>query len=97
MSLPILPLGHHSRVSDAQNPTILPESAEFFEAMRHGPASVADIAKSTGADKADVEATLEDFQRRQLVEYDDEASTDKTPRYRLSQLGRNTQAARWPE
>lgn len=83
-------------MSDTTEPTILAETQEFFEPMRHGPASIADIAKSTDADKADVEATLEDFRRRQLVEVDEAASTDKTPRCRLSQLGRNTVQARWP-
>lgn len=58
--------------------------------------SVADLAKATGAEAADVEVALEDWRQRQLVEVDDDASTPKTPRWRLTQLGRNQHDARFP-
>lgn len=73
-------------MSTKKDPTILDDNADWYAAFQDGSVSAADVAKATGEDKADVQATLDDMVSRQIVETDPEFN-DKTPRYRLTRVG----------
>jgi DNA-directed RNA polymerase specialized sigma subunit len=88
------PTGNHPGMNTHHTP--VPE-ADLMNALRGDAQSVADIAKATKAEKEDVEGTLIEWRQRQLVDIDEGASTAKTERWRLTDLGRNQADTRYPQ